>query len=269
MSKMSWSKSSPSPAASGGVDVRELDRGQADHEAGLVDERERPGVVVDGRQVAHAADQRALGELADRAVAVGPVVCVLCRGERGRARRHEQAVASRTASHRRASMSGGGILLPLDRAWPPLALSGDVTLARVRRRVTRSREAACRRLRHAMFPCRITPSPPVASNDRGVEWRTTSGGSHEREGAELMRCDLHVHSWYSGRADVPVLEHLGRECDPTRSRSTRPRTAARDGPRHAHRPRHDRGRARARAPARHVRERGGDACTSTAGGSST
>jgi predicted metal-dependent phosphoesterase TrpH len=27
-----------------------------------------------------------------------------------------------------------------------------------------------------------------------------------------MRCDLHVHSWYSGRADVPVLEHVGREC---------------------------------------------------------
>jgi hypothetical protein len=32
------------------------------------------------------------------------------------------------------------------------------------------------------------------------------------EGAELMRCDLHVHSWYSGRAEVPVLEHVGREC---------------------------------------------------------
>jgi predicted metal-dependent phosphoesterase TrpH len=27
-----------------------------------------------------------------------------------------------------------------------------------------------------------------------------------------MRCDLHVHSWYSGPAEVPVLEHLGREC---------------------------------------------------------
>jgi predicted metal-dependent phosphoesterase TrpH len=27
-----------------------------------------------------------------------------------------------------------------------------------------------------------------------------------------MRCDLHVHSWYSGRAGVPVLEHAGREC---------------------------------------------------------
>ena len=27
-----------------------------------------------------------------------------------------------------------------------------------------------------------------------------------------MRCDLHVHSWHSGRADVPVLEHVGREC---------------------------------------------------------
>jgi predicted metal-dependent phosphoesterase TrpH len=41
---------------------------------------------------------------------------------------------------------------------------------------------------------------------------TTAGGGHEREGAELMRCDLHVHSWYSGRAEVPVLEHVGREC---------------------------------------------------------
>lgn len=27
-----------------------------------------------------------------------------------------------------------------------------------------------------------------------------------------MRCDLHVHSWYSGRAGLPVLEHVGREC---------------------------------------------------------
>jgi predicted metal-dependent phosphoesterase TrpH len=27
-----------------------------------------------------------------------------------------------------------------------------------------------------------------------------------------MRCDLHVHSWYSGRAEVPVLEHVGSEC---------------------------------------------------------
>jgi predicted metal-dependent phosphoesterase TrpH len=27
-----------------------------------------------------------------------------------------------------------------------------------------------------------------------------------------MRCDLHVHSWHSGRADLPVLEYVGREC---------------------------------------------------------
>jgi predicted metal-dependent phosphoesterase TrpH len=27
-----------------------------------------------------------------------------------------------------------------------------------------------------------------------------------------MRCDLHVHSWYSGAAEVPVLENVGREC---------------------------------------------------------
>ena len=33
-----------------------------------------------------------------------------------------------------------------------------------------------------------------------------SGGGHEREGAELMRCDLHVHSWYSGRPETVVLE---------------------------------------------------------------
>ena len=27
-----------------------------------------------------------------------------------------------------------------------------------------------------------------------------------------MRCDLHVHSLFSGAADLPVLRHLGREC---------------------------------------------------------
>lgn len=27
-----------------------------------------------------------------------------------------------------------------------------------------------------------------------------------------MRCDLHVHSWHSGRADLPVLGQVGREC---------------------------------------------------------
>lgn len=33
------------------------------------------------------------------------------------------------------------------------------------------------------------------------------------EGAkDLMRCDLHVHSWYSGPADLPVFKHIGREC---------------------------------------------------------
>jgi predicted metal-dependent phosphoesterase TrpH len=48
----------------------------------------------------------------------------------------------------------------------------------------------------------------VVARDGGA----TTGGGHEREGAELMRCDLHVHSWYSGRAEVPVLEHVGREC---------------------------------------------------------
>ena len=28
----------------------------------------------------------------------------------------------------------------------------------------------------------------------------------------MMRCDLHVHSRYSGRPDIPVLDHLGSEC---------------------------------------------------------
>jgi predicted metal-dependent phosphoesterase TrpH len=32
------------------------------------------------------------------------------------------------------------------------------------------------------------------------------------EAARLMRCDLHVHSRYSGAATVPVLRHLTREC---------------------------------------------------------
>ena len=27
-----------------------------------------------------------------------------------------------------------------------------------------------------------------------------------------MRCDLHVHSIYSGRADLPFLRHVGNEC---------------------------------------------------------
>lgn len=27
-----------------------------------------------------------------------------------------------------------------------------------------------------------------------------------------MRCDLHVHSWHSGAADVPLLGRVGREC---------------------------------------------------------
>jgi hypothetical protein len=27
-----------------------------------------------------------------------------------------------------------------------------------------------------------------------------------------MRCDLHVHSWHSRAADLPVLRHVGREC---------------------------------------------------------
>lgn len=30
--------------------------------------------------------------------------------------------------------------------------------------------------------------------------------------ARLMQCDMHVHSWHSGAATVPVLRHLVREC---------------------------------------------------------
>jgi hypothetical protein len=37
-------------------------------------------------------------------------------------------------------------------------------------------------------------------------------GTREPRGAELMRCDRHVHSWYSARAEVPELEPVGREC---------------------------------------------------------
>ena len=58
---------------------------------GSVDERQGPGVVVDGREVLDAADEDALGQLADRAVAVGPVVRVLGRGPRRPDERGEQA----------------------------------------------------------------------------------------------------------------------------------------------------------------------------------
>jgi predicted metal-dependent phosphoesterase TrpH len=36
--------------------------------------------------------------------------------------------------------------------------------------------------------------------------------TNDGEDAGLMRCDLHVHSRYSGPAEVPVLEHVGKEC---------------------------------------------------------
>jgi predicted metal-dependent phosphoesterase TrpH len=38
----------------------------------------------------------------------------------------------------------------------------------------------------------------------------TAGRDETR--VDLMRCDLHVHSWHSGPADLPVLSLLGREC---------------------------------------------------------
>jgi predicted metal-dependent phosphoesterase TrpH len=40
----------------------------------------------------------------------------------------------------------------------------------------------------------------------------SKGRANHDEDAGLMRCDLHVHSRYSGPADLPVLEHVGREC---------------------------------------------------------
>ena len=70
----------PFPGRSRNVDVRELHGGQADDEARPVDERQGPGVVVDGREVLDPADEDALGQLPDGPVAVGPVVRVLCRG---------------------------------------------------------------------------------------------------------------------------------------------------------------------------------------------
>ena len=40
------------------------------------------------------------------------------------------------------------------------------------------------------------------------------------DGAGLMRCDLHVHSWTRAALEVPILSIVGRECHPTRSTST-------------------------------------------------
>jgi hypothetical protein len=63
------------------VDVGELDRVQGEHEPRLVHERAGRRVVEDRREVVHPSDQGPLGELADRAVAVGPVVRILRHGE--------------------------------------------------------------------------------------------------------------------------------------------------------------------------------------------
>ena len=59
--------------------LREVERRNVEDEARSVDQRAGGGVVVRGREVAHAADQRALRELPDRTVAEGPVVRVLRR----------------------------------------------------------------------------------------------------------------------------------------------------------------------------------------------
>ncbi len=42
--------------------------------------------------------------------------------------------------------------------------------------------------------------------------RSKRQGVRDEGADDLMRCDLHVHSWYSGPADLPVLKHIGREC---------------------------------------------------------
>ncbi len=45
-----------------------------------------------------------------------------------------------------------------------------------------------------------------------LENRSERRGVRDEGAEDLMRCDLHVHSWYSGPADLPVLKHIGREC---------------------------------------------------------
>lgn len=50
--------------------------------------------------------------------------------------------------------------------------------------------------------------------------RSKRQGVRDEGADDLMRCDLHVHSWYSGPADLPVLKHIGRECYSNPWRST-------------------------------------------------
>jgi predicted metal-dependent phosphoesterase TrpH len=52
---------------------------------------------------------------------------------------------------------------------------------------------------------------PPASNGVGAQ-ESHEAEANDGEDAGLMRCDLHVHSRYSGPAEVPVLEHVGKEC---------------------------------------------------------
>ena len=66
---------------------------------------------------------------------------------------------------------------------------------------------------------------------------------------ELMRCDLHVHSGYSGRRRSAAARPSGARVLFGAARGLRAGAPSRNGPRDAHRPRHDRGRARARARA--------------------
>src|SRR5437899_4467669 len=50
------------------------------------------------------------------------------------------------------------------------------------------------------------------SMEADLKNRSMRRGVRDEGAKELMRCDLHVHSWYSGPADLPVLKHIGREC---------------------------------------------------------
>ena len=117
----------------GHVDVRELDRGEVDDETGLVEEGEGPGVVVDRGEVVHAADDGSLGELADGAVAVGPVVRVLGPGsgrpgedgEQGR-RRCERSLGHVLSPGQRGREMVGGMGRPFNwKKYPRVAPPGE------------------------------------------------------------------------------------------------------------------------------------------------
>ena len=108
MSKIVLSKSSCGPAALGALMLASSTEVSVSVNRGCFDQRDGAGVVVHRREVAHAADDGALGELADRAVAVGPVVGVLRgrgRGGEGRQRRRSRRASGRGAARRRGVIS--------------------------------------------------------------------------------------------------------------------------------------------------------------------